>query len=301
MSKQKGDNCRSQIQTSSGIGHELSKEIYTKDCFRANQKEILNIHVSQDTIKTDDCSLSSKSKASTDEVDYSFFSQDLITHGLFGDITTTSPGFIDPFYNQSDLSVYSYCPLTPKQNTSEPKGRPDIKRRKMLRNIKRFYYELFKHHNNKLFYLRLKRITSSVIIEALRHFCEVYISKAHAEEMAQFMFKFLNINCAGHSSEESRAMRNGKKVYECTYSYSISKFDSLFESEHFRILILSYAELQQSSILRLQEMKSQAHWPNRLPTQEGSYLSIISKHLLKSRGAKLEASLQETCKRCQSY
>ncbi|CAI2381609.1 unnamed protein product [Moneuplotes crassus] len=296
MNNHHSDHCQQNLASSSP--HNLLKKLMNRN--NTKVKKNPNLNLSQEDNRTDTCSPSSKLSQTKNEVDYSFFCEDSIPHNLFGSFIVTPSELIDPFNSQPDSRVYSYCSFTSKK-ASQQKERPDIQRRKMLRSMKRFYYELFKYLNNKFFYLRLKRVVYSTVIKALENLCAVYISKTHAEQMAQFMFKFLNIKCASCTSAQSEAFKSGKKVYNCTYNYSISKFDSLFESEHFRILLLSYSGLQQSSPLCLQEMKSKQQWPNRFDTHDGSYLRLIYKHLRKGRMEKSDACLKESVKRCQYY
>ncbi|CAI2380418.1 unnamed protein product [Moneuplotes crassus] len=203
------------------------------------------------------------------------------------------------------MEMFSPCFITEtpqvQRATLEPSVRVDIQRRKMLRTIKRFYYEFFKLHNLRLFNRRLKRVESSVILSSLSKFCEVYVSQAHAEDMAQFMFRFLKLNCADNFVSDSEASMAGQKVYDCTYNYSINKFDSLFESEHFRILILSYSELQQLRTPNLQEMKSQRKWVNQVYAGDGEFSRIISRYLHMNPESKTAEHLMETRYRCKTY
>lgn len=103
-------------------------------------------------------------------LDYAMFDPSSISHDLFGEVLTIKPGDVDSFTIEEPPQFNYQSLFEPEALEKKPRWRMDVHRRKMLRIVKKFYYELFKYHNDRLFNTRLTRISSSISLSALEEF-----------------------------------------------------------------------------------------------------------------------------------
>ncbi|CAI2368916.1 unnamed protein product [Moneuplotes crassus] len=192
-------------------------------------------------------------------------------------------------------------PNYPKPLKSSRTKRKDIYRRKILRHIKKFFLELFKYHNDKLFNKRLIRHTSDTILEALANFCEIYIEQVDSIAMAKFMFKAMNLNFSNVFTDNSGLFQFGEKFHKYAKSYNDTKFEGLFASEHFRAMINSFITLRGRSKEIFDKMKTKTQWKYQFRTNEEVFTRITSTYIGQELGEAIEARLQEAFVRCIQY
>ncbi|CAI2361067.1 unnamed protein product [Moneuplotes crassus] len=201
---------------------------------------------------------------------------------------------LKPIESFDEISVSMVEAISLLQDLKSTRAvRKDVHRRKMLRAIKKFFYELFKHLNNKLFNKRLAKVKSTKILEALKTLCRVYISQSIPDEMAEFMFKVMNLNSLDSPKEDSEAFRSGRKVHDCIQSYNDQKFEELFLSEYFRIFIIAFIELRNKSNDSLADIKASMVWENHFNRYDNTFSTIIEELLHKPMEESCEARLQE--------
>lgn len=141
-----------------------------------------------------------------------------------------SPGYIDPFSAEEVPDTQgSSQPAT--QEALAPKCPLHIRRRKLLRRLRKFYHEIFKYHNDKIFNKRLISTPPRVILAALSQIASVYVSPDLSQEMGQFLYTFLNIKGEKEVEDWSEALSDGAKAYNCASKYRKHLYEALFQSE----------------------------------------------------------------------
>lgn len=256
-------------------------------------------HSCYETIKSSNANESNDRNGQN--LDYSFFNPDTLPHSLFGEIFHFLSERIDPFARE-DTGEQTTQPkkvkkaLT-KSSVKPPGPRVDVQRRRMLRLIKKFYYELFKYHIDKLFNLRLTRIDLSVILESLQEFCRVCMKDCDSKRMAEFMFKFLRLNSNDCRNECSEAMAAGKRTYECTYRYGCDRYSALLECDLYHCLIRSYVGLKELHTSKLVGISKSIMWENQYQEQDRFFKSIVARYLHIGTNKPVEAALQDTYER----
>lgn len=103
------------------------------------------------------------------------FDPSAVPHNLFGEVLRTKDLGGDTFGCEDSEQVMYVRSYEIGEVKRTPRSRVDLNRRKMLRRVKRFYYELFKFHNNRLFNTRLTKVSSDISLKACEDFCSVYI------------------------------------------------------------------------------------------------------------------------------
>lgn len=199
-------------------------------------------------------------------------------HELFGDAPTVEPGCIDPWgEGEEKISILEY--VIPDKRTPKNKCLIHVQRRKLLRHIRKFYHELFKYHNDKLFNKRLVTSSSSVILHSLSQVCSAYIPEEDSQEMAQFLYTFLNIKTKDNVGLKSEAFSQGRRVYECAYKYRKGLYTGLFDLKFFRALFNSFTKLKNLSPSTVVRLGSKLTWERQFFENKSKFEKMIGRFL----------------------
>ncbi|CAI2373011.1 unnamed protein product [Moneuplotes crassus] len=230
------------------------------------------------------------------EVDAEIFSQGYQPSSLFDENPTLVTEVKKSSEDSSPTEVLDETkrsPLCSMKNT-----RPDIENRKVLRLVKKFFYQLFLYHNDKLQNRRFTNVPSGETLQALEQFSTVYLSQTPTESMAEFLFKFLNLNSSDACQLDSQAAKDGRKGFECSHRYRSLNFQRLCKSEHFRYLVTCFIELRNTPMPSVVVLHKGWAWENQYHIGVKKLEMVLSRLLYKELSESIENSLNKVYQHC---
>jgi len=152
-----------------------------------------------------------------------------------------------------------------KKNYSEsldkynPKDRLDIIHRSLLRTIKRFFHNIFRSWNKRLFNRRFTTVPWETSLKSLREFWEDFIPTKYDSHnqisgdfyssMSEFLFYFFSLKSSDKfvtTKNGADGADNGEKVFKILYSYKSIDYNNIHKNPHFKCLFKTFSNFIES-------------------------------------------------------
>lgn len=113
-----------------------------------------------------------------------------------------------------------------KSSSNREESKPlriDITHRGLLRMIRRFFYNLYKKDNVRLFNKRFTKVPVEETLNSLEDFVKTYLRAGTGDynfeenferSMAEFMFQFFKLKSCDKLPAETEGIANGNKIYK---------------------------------------------------------------------------------------